>query len=402
MRQYFIFEWKAFIRNKKNIAVVVILLLATLYYALFLIPDYQPNEEINERDIRTEHDSMVHWIDNMQGDGMSSGASFALAYFPERIELDAARLEALENNDYESYAEWTSRWYIYEDSWIYGSPDSLSYNHVYYGVDQDYPRQEGRYWYLETANRYEKYVEEKIEIVPDVLEERTALQTGYRLLNNSWVPLVLIAIVVFYSNDVIIKDRHHLTIVKSFPLSLSGKLWTKTFIVMTAALGTILVLGLLSLIIVGFQHGVGSFSIPVSVYDGYVLEGGGSFETISIGVFYVQAFVLISLIFYLFTRGIVVLSLVVRNEFFNLLIGLALIFSERLYYMRGIGFFSNVDLLPPTFFPVGQVLSGYQNHLYNSPAITFQNGVYSLLGSIIVVEIVLFIATRFKKIQTFI
>ena len=402
MRQYFLFELQSFSRNKKNLAVIVLLVIATLYYTLFVAPNYQPNERINERDIQMEHDSMVYWIENREGEGISSGAAFALAYFPTLIEIDAHRLEALEQEDYKAYTNWTSKWYAYEDNWTFGSSHFLSYNPVYYGVNQDYPHEEGSYWYRETAQRYNQYIQSGIEITPNILEERTALQTIYRLLNSSVIAIILIAVVVIYANDIVTKDRKHLSITKSFPLSFSGKLWAKTFVVLTTAAATFLGLFLLVLFIVGMQSGFGSFEIPITVFKRVISEGRGAFETISLGMFFVQALILLSLIVYLFTRMMILFSLLIRNEFFNLLAGIALIFTERLYYMRGIGFFSNVDLLPPTFFPIGQVLSGYQNHLYNSTDITFQNGAISLVVTILLIELILFIATRFKKVRNFI
>lgn len=402
MRQYFLFELQSFIRNKKNLAVIILLVIATLYYTFFVVPNYQPNERINERTIQAEYDSMVHWIENREGEGISSGAAFALAYFPTLIEIDAQRLQALDQEDYTAYADWTSQWYIYEDLYTFGSPNYLSYNPVYYGIDQDYPHEEGSYWYRETAHRYYQYVESGIEITPNLLEERTALQTIYRLLTHPLVSIIFIAVVVFFSNDIILKDRKHATITKSFPLSFSGRLWTKTFVVLTTTATTFLGAGLLILIGVGAQYGFGSIEIPVTVFKRVISESRGTFETISLGLFFVQAFVLLSLIVYLFTRLIILFSLLVRNEFFNLLAGIALIFTERLYYKRGIGFFSDVDLLPPTYFPIGQALSGYQNHLYSSTEITFQNGVISFMTAIILIELLLFISTRWKRIRNFI
>lgn len=402
MRQYFLFELQSFSRNKKNLAVIILLVIAALYYTLMVVPDYQPNERINEREIQKDHDSMVYWMENREGEGISSGAQFALAYFPTLIEIDAQRLEALEQEDYKAYTDWTSQWYEYEDAWTFGSPHFLSYNPVYYGTNQDYPHEEGSYWYRETAQRYNQYVKSGIDITPNILEERTALQNSYRLLNNPVIAIILIAVVVIYANDIVTKDRKHLSITKSFPLSFSDKLWTKTFVVLATSAATFLGLFLLIFLVVGMQYGFGTFEIPITVFKRVISEGRGTFETISLGTFFIQSLILFSLIVYLFTRMTILFSLLVRNEFFNLLAGMSLIFTERLYYMRGIGFFLNVDLLPPTFFPVGQVLSGYQNHLYNSTEITFQNGTISLIVTILIIELMLFIAVRFNKIRNFI
>lgn len=374
-----------------------------MYYSFILAPNYTPNEEVNKSEIRSEYDSMVHWMENRQSEKrISTGVQFALAYYPGLIEINENRLDALTREDYESYARWTADWYLYQDTFIYSTPEFLSYNHVYYGPEQDYPLIEGSYWYREIANRYKQYIETENEITLNLLEERTGLQSVYRLLNTTLVPVILIAVVVFFSNDIVIKDRKHLSITRSFPLSFTGKLWIKTFVILTATMMTFLGVLLLILLITSLQNGFGTFSIPVSIYDGLVLRDRGSFDSISLGLFYIKAIGLVLLITYLFIRVIIMFSILIRNEFFNLLAGLALIFTERLYYMRGIGFFSNVDLYPSTFFPVGQVISGYQNHLYNSPVITFQNGVISLAAAIIVIELIILILTRFRNVNSII
>lgn len=401
MKYYYLFELKAFISNKKNIAVVILMLIATLYYSIFIAPDYSPNERINESEIVREYDEMVHWLENRKGEGISSGAAFALQYFPPLVEINGRRLAALEINNFYAYTSASAEWYEYQDEWTFNFPEFLSYNRVYYGVDQNYPKQEGRYWYLETANRYSAYVNQEIELSPSIIEERTALQTGNRILSNQFVPFILIGLVVIFSNDIVLKDRNHLSIVKSFPISINGKLWIKTAVTFTAVSMVVISLFLIGFTIIGIKEGFGHFSIPVSVFNGPILSVD-NFSTVSIGVFYLKVLVLFFLIAYSFIRLIILCSLLFKNEFFNLLVGSALIFTERIYYMRGIGYFSNLDILPFTFFPVGYVLTGYQNHLYNSSMITFTNGILSIISILLCIEIMIFIICRKSTIRRFI
>lgn len=238
-------------------------------------------------------------------------------------------------------------------------------------------------------------------VTPAILEERTALQTGIRAWNSSIVPIALIGLVVIFSIDIVTKDRNHLSLVRSFPLSFEQKLWVKTAVVITTFSIVSLSIFLIGLSIVAIKEGFGSFAIPVTVFNCPILLEE-NFYTISIGLFYLQVIALILAIAYLFTRFIILCSLLLKNEYFNLLVGIAVIFTERLYYIRGIGYFSNVDLFPSTFFRVGEVLSGYQNHLYNSSAISFEIGIVSLVVAIVVVEILLFLVSRFKRIRAII
>ncbi|WP_225744037.1 hypothetical protein [Marinilactibacillus sp. Marseille-P9653] len=349
MRAFYFFELNSIIRNKKNLAAIILLLITTLYYVFVIEPNYQPDERVDAVNVQQDYDEMSHWLENYRGEGTSSGAAFALSYFPPLVELNETRLDALEQKDFAAYTRATAEWYRYEDQWIFSSPEFLSYNTAYYGIGQQYPLQEGRYWYLSTATRYSAYVDKGTRITPAVLEERTALQTGIRAWNSSIVPIALISLVVIFSIDIVTKDRNHLSLVSSFPLSFEQKLWVKTAVVITTFSIVSFSIFLLGLSIVALKEGFGSFSIPVIVFNGPILLEE-NFYTISICLFYLQAIALILVIAYLFTRFIILCSLLLKNEYFNLLVGLAVIFTERLYYIRGIGYFSNVDLFPSTFF----------------------------------------------------
>lgn len=401
MSAYYVFELNAMIRNKKNLAAVILFLLATLYFVLVIDPSYRPDESINEVEIQQEYDEMSHWLENYQGEGVSSGAAFALSYFPSLVEINETRLDAINQQDFKAYSTASAEWYRYKDQWIYSSPEFLSYNKAYYGIEQDYPLQEGRYWYLNTATRYAAYVDRNLEISPAVLEERTALQTGARVWNSSIFPMALIGLVVVFSIDIVTKDRAHLTVVRSFPLSFAQKLWVKTAVVLTAFSVVSVSIFAIGLILVSFRENFGSLSIPMTVFNGPTLMEE-HFHTISVGLFYLQSIGLMLVIAYLFIRFIILCSLLIKNEYFNLLIGLTVIFTERLYYIRGIGYFSTVDLLPSTYFRVGEVLSGYQNHLYNSSAISFEIGMFSLIGTILIVEVFIILVSRFKSIRAII
>ncbi|WP_343756640.1 hypothetical protein [Alkalibacterium iburiense] len=171
----------------------------------------------------------------------------------------------------------------------------------------------------------------------------------------------------------------------------------KTIVVLLGFLLT-LAAGILALLItIGPRYGIGSFSIPVPTFSFSLY--GGLFETVPIGNWLLQAFILILISSLVLIRGIIGLSLLFKQEFLNLLVGVSVLFTEPLYFSRGIGHFSDIGLLPPTFFSVGSVLTGYHNFLYNSQDIHFMNGVLSLGATWLVIEIILFVLTRFKRFR---
>lgn len=55
MWAYFKFEFFQFIKNKKNIAIYVILLYFACYYALKIVPTYNPIEKVDVSEIEARY-----------------------------------------------------------------------------------------------------------------------------------------------------------------------------------------------------------------------------------------------------------------------------------------------------------------------------------------------------------
>lgn len=386
MRAYFLLEWKVFHHNLKNRAVFLLFLIATAYYALIIVPQYEPIEAVDEEVIQDELSEGAYFLENSNENPQSSSTQMYLQLYPRLNEINQNRLNALEKSDYNTYLDETIQWFGV-------SPIAREPKMEYFTYDQPYPDQEAAYFNQYTMGRYTAYLEGDYELTLNVLEERTALQSLQRTLNGK-ASFLLIAMVVLFSFDVLTVNRDHKTIIQSLPLTFRKQLSIKTLVVLTGVFITLGISFFLWLLLVGVRYGVGDWNLPVPVY-GYSIHGGIQIM-IPMFQFLLQALVLFCIISIVFSRGIMIFSLLLKNEIINLVLGLLMIFMENLYYMRGIGYFSNVSMLPPTFFEIGAALSGYQNHLYTTDIITFGTGVLSLSSLWLLIELILYFLTSFK------
>lgn len=394
MRSYFKFEFLHFFYNKKNIAVYVILLFFSFYYALVVAPAYDPIEKVDEKEMEARYLTRDDFLSSVNMDGrMHPMTAYAVETYPEWNRYEKERLDALAANDLIQYAESTSKWYTYSDGMIYKGGDMLFYHPRYYTYGNHYAKEDGHYAYLSNASRYGEYAEGSFALSVDVFEERTALQTLHRLL-QSYLPLILIVSCLLLTVDIVLKDRRNPSLLKGFPMSPWRRLLVKGAV---ALFGSILAFLPMSagLVLIGFKHGFGSFQLPVPIYS-YMDK---SFSLISMGEFLLQSTALIILWFLFIISLLLLTSVLFRNEFANLLVGCVVIVAEFMYYTRGIGFIREVEWYPTTYIQVGQVLSGYRNYIYETPALTLQNGVM-VLGSCVFVSLLFtFIISNHRKFK---
>ncbi len=219
MKAYFKFELSQFVKNKKNIAIYVLLLFLACFYALNIAPSYEPIEKVDAKEIEARYLSREAFLSTFSNDpdrfvGM---AGYGLAIYPQWNRLEKARLDALNDNKLKKYSKATSEWYIYSNNLIYGS-DLYFYSPGYYTHGNLYAAEDGYYGYLYSASRYQGYAEGKSKLSLNVFEERTALQTLQRLL-HSYLPMILMICCVFLTVDIVLKDRMNPSLLKGFPIS---------------------------------------------------------------------------------------------------------------------------------------------------------------------------------------
>ena len=389
MLAQFKFEWALFTRNVKNRILFIVFVVVALYFGLMVAPEFQPLYPFADEDIIHERIEEQEYIIGTYEDERPLTVNSARNI----INISQQQLEALNDESWGAYFEQTRM----VNSEIRRARYGNSVDPRFFDINEPFPELEESFWRGYTNTRYGCYASEAFDgVTPEIVEERTVLQTIQRLMQD-YLQLILLILLVLYSVDSLTKNKGHRTVFNSTPLYFGKVLWIKTIVVLFGFLLTLAAGFLALLVTIGPRFGVGALSIPVPTYSFDLY--GGLYETLPMGHWLLQALILIVISSLVLIRGILLLSVLFKQEFLNLLLGISVLFTESLYYSRGVGYFRDIGLLPPTFFSVGSVLIGYHNFLYNSRDIHFLNGVLSLGAAWLGMEVLLFVVTRFKRFR---
>ncbi|MDI2585811.1 hypothetical protein OR571_01350 [Psychrobacillus sp. NEAU-3TGS] len=105
--------------------------------------------------------------------------------------------------------------------------------------------------------------------------------------------------------------------------------------------------------------------------------------------------------FLFFISLILLVSIVIKNEFANLLVGSAFVIAEFMYYARGIGAIRDVHWYPTSYIQTGQIIAGYRNFLYGTEALTFGTGLFVIGLCACVFLFIMFLISRRRKFKLF-
>ncbi|SDN86945.1 ABC-2 type transport system permease protein [Psychrobacillus sp. OK028] len=393
MWNYFKWELKQFFTNKKNIAVYLILLFLAVYFALKVAPSYEPIEKVDVAEMEARYETRDEFNKGVGGiKNKHTEVVYALSIFLQWNNYDKARIEAIREKDYLKYAKATAKWYKYSDQYIVKSKE-LFYNPLYYTYNNSFGHADGHYGYGYTSSRFTGYVEGESKLSIELFEERTALQTLQRLL-NSYLPVVLFISCILFSVDIVLKDRRYPSLLKGFPMADWEKLWMKGLVAFLGSMVAVIPL-CVGFIIIGIQSGFGDFSLPVPIYS--YLEG--TFTNMTMGTFILQSTLFISVWLLFFIAIILFLSLIVKTEFINLFVSFIVIAAEWLYFVRGMGTYTDIERFPTSYVQVGQIISGYKNFIYESWHLTYQNGLIIVGSCTILMMILTLIVSQSKRFK---
>ena len=403
MWSYLKIELSKFFTNKKNIAVYVLLTSFAIFYALRVAPAYDPIEKVDINQIEANYLTREEFllIRSAKDNSLSHPAIlFAMEIFPQWNEYELKRMEALQANDLKEYARVTSQWYLYTDSLTYGY-GYYYYNPRYYNYGNIYAHEEGHKAYLSTSARYAKYAEMDSDITLEVLEEYTAIQTVYRLMED-FLPYVFFIGALLLSVDIVLQDRKYPTLLRGYPIADWKKLLMKG---LTAFIGSIALIVpiLIGYILIGIQFGFGSLKLPVPVYEPTGEFGAfAGYKTIPMYSYFAQTGALILGFFALIIALVLFLSVVFRTEILNLIAGLGFIASEAIYYDRGNGYVYPVENYIPTYFQVSHIITNSKNPFYDTTKIAYSKGLMLIGGCmliLLVITLLISLSKRYKFIR---
>lgn len=156
--------------------------------------------------------------------------------------------------------------------------------------------------------------------------------------------------------------------------------------------------------IIGAQSGFCDLKLPSPEYAFNFLQWGNESlaNMMTLGMFLGRSLSLLLVWFIVIINVVILSSVLFRQEMVNLAAGLLVIFGEKFYLSRGIGYFWGVEKVPTTYIHVGKVVSSYQNYYLGSENVDYQYGLLLLsICAVVLLVITLLISfnKRFKLIK---
>lgn len=387
MKALIIKEFYLFVRDFKNRVVFGVFILATVYTALIIVPDYQPIREVDRESYEAQIEDAEYIFENF--DQEEYQRTYEL--YEQFYELNPTIIEALEEEEYHTFLELEPQHYSLSLS-RFGSHDPNFFDYELSSYEQDRNQQ---FFNIMLRHRYQLYLNSSIQLSEEIIEERTVLQTIKRMLNES-LPYILIVLLVAYGFNSVNKDKKHSSVLNSLPISYEKRLWAKTIVLIIAYSGTLLLSFLFFSLFVGSRYGMGSVFIPVGIY-GYDYTVGNILGSTILGMYLFQASVLLFFITLIYSRGMTLLNIITRHDLFVLVITLPTIFISGLWNRTGVAYVTErYSFMPPTYFNIGEALSGRLNFVYTTSYVTFGTGVLSLSLCWLIIECILFFVSRLR------
>lgn len=385
-----IHELKMISKSKKNILFVLTLLTLIMSYCFLILPSKQTPDSFlsHEVDKKIDDLSAVQKGKELRGETGFSSMSGRFVYAENEYNLALQRklLTAFEEENFVRFAHLRMKDFTFNGI----TPNELVIFH------SPFPGKDIKHLYNQTLLRYQGYLHEQLPITYQLIEQKTALQTVQNFLLSSGV-FILIFCAVYFSSDMLSKDRRNQSILQGIPVPWYRLINLKTLVTFLYTIAVLVGLTLVAVTTLTLQNGFGFFEIHVPIMlsekNSY---GQNLYETISMSRFLLLCVGFFPLLIYLFIRVNAILGLMFKNTWIVLMISSVLLFIERIYYSRTLRELFGLDIsyFPQTYFEFGKVRTGEKNFLINMETIQYEKGITVLIISVLVVEIILLATSR--------
>lgn len=402
IKSVFIHEFKMMSKSKKNILFVISLIAVILSYCFLVLPSKETADTFNPVEVKEELQNLAAVQKGREArgatgfNGMSGGAVYARNAYIYNVRDKL--VTAFEDGDFVRFTYFRIK--DFSINAIEAFEREIDFS------TSPYPSLDRQHLYTKIFMRYQGYLDEKLPITYEIIEQKTALQTVQTFLLGSFV-LSIIFCAIYFSSDMLSKDRQNQTILQGLPVSWYKLINVKSFVAFIYTVVILVGLLLFTIAILTLQNGFGSFDIQIPVTLKQNEEAFRylqyDYDTISMAKFLLMASGFIVILVYLFTRINAILSLLFKNTWLVLMISTIILFAEKIYFSRKKKTLFDIEIsyFPQTYFDFGKVITGDKNFLVNLESITFEKGMLVLLMTLILVEILLFIVSKIVNKRRF-
>lgn len=331
--KYTLFEMKLVLHNRRNWFLGLFLL---LLFPVFFI-SYSQSDPVSLEDEKREEADMINAVLNIYPESYRET--------PEGEEVYENLLEQSSLINYQIYYFWM------------GDPaeeyieDGLALNELRLRVHEL-----GNKGVPEWGIKPEKEILKENALLRYIEEHGLPIETE-TLVTSQYLPVALQIMggLLFYffvlisGSEVLVSEQRHRTVINGFPLSFMKRITSKIGIYFTY-IYTFLVLGLLLGGYVAYRKaGFGDFSYPVLFYK------NGGFEAIATTHYLLYLLLAMALITIMILSLSVLLNILFKNAYANILVGLGLFFLPDLLRTVGV---ESAFLNPIKYVEISKVLSG--------------------------------------------
>lgn len=387
----FVHEFKMIMKSKKNILFVLSLTTILVAYCFFIHPSKETPDSFNPLTVQKE----IKELASVQQGKLARGETgfsalsgrFVYAENHYNLNLQSSLLTAFENENYKRFAHLRMKDFVFNGV----KPDEMQL------AKSPFPGKDTQHLFHQTILRYQGYLDEQLPITYELLEQKTALQTIQNFFMGSSVLAVLLS-AIYFSCDMLTKDRQNRTILQGLPISWYRFINIKSLVAFIYTFGVLFFLLILTLVVFSIQNGFGHFNIhvPIRLTGQTGVFGSSDYGTIPLSKFLLMALGFLPVLIYLFIRLSALFSLLFKNTWLVLMACSAILFMEKIYYSRSLRelFGIEVSHFPQTYFEFGKIITGEKNYLLNLESITYSKGLLILLITIFVLEIALIVVSR--------
>ncbi|MCG7344611.1 hypothetical protein MHZ92_10720 [Sporosarcina sp. ACRSL] len=390
-RNYLKHEFQITFRSRRNIPFILFISVLLLSYCLILLPNeetketYYPDEVRNyltdlelEQKLREEKGN----TGVIQMTGMPVYAMNANSY-----KLNQAMLTAYEDKNYYRFL-YLRNYFLLDNEYDYTSDENLF-------TLSPFPGKDRAHLYKQTMMRYEDYLTNDYPITYGLMYEKTGLQALQKFLQSNGILFILFC-AIFFSSDVLSRDRNNRSVLQGIPISWYRQLNLKSLSVFFYSLLVVLGIIVVGVIVMSLQFGFGYFNLHVPIMIAQQTFTMEDYDVISIAVFLGKTLIVVPLLIFLFVRLNVIFGLLFKNEWLVLLFSSFILFSDRIFVSRTERELFGIDIsfFPQTYFDFGKIVDGEKNFLLNTETITYAKGIIVLLVTLAVIELVIFILSK--------
>lgn len=390
-RNYLKHEFLITLRSRRNIPFLLFIGVLLLSYCLILLPNEETKETYKPDEVKTYLTDLEVEQSFREKKGNTGIVHFTgmpvYAWNAYYYRLNHALLTAYEDKNYPRFL-YLRNFALMGNESEYTSDEKLF-------AQSPFPGKDRYHLYLQTMMRYEDYLTNNYPITYGLMYEKTGLQALQKFLQTNGILFILFC-AIFFSSDMLSRDRKNRSVLQGIPLSWYRQLNLKSL--STFFYSVLIIIGILiaGVVVMSLQFGFGYFDLHVPIMVAQQTFTFEDYDVISIAAFLGKTLIVIPLLIFLFIRLNAILGLLFRNEWLVLLVSSLILFSDRLFVSRTTReiFGKDISFFPQTYFDFGKIVNGDKNFLLNIETITYMKGIAVLLVTIAVIELVLFILSK--------